>query len=217
MKSDSQLQHDVEAELKFEPSVNATHIGVTVNEGIVSLFGHVENYFEKLHAEKATQRVGGVKGVAMEIEVRLPSLSKRTDSDIAHAIDNIIAWSTLVTKEHVHVKVEDGWVTLSGHVKWNYQKLILTGAISHLLGVTGVSDQIAIKHELANSVVKTDIVQALNRRAQSEAKNINVDIKGGEVTLSGTVHSWNERSLVNHAAWSNMGVSNVIDKLVVIG
>jgi osmotically-inducible protein OsmY len=217
MKTDTQVQLDVVAELKYEPSVNATHIGVTVSEGIVSLFGQVDHYSEKMHAEMAIQRVSGVKGLAMEIEVKLPSLSKRSDSDIAHSIDNIISWSTLIPKEHIHIKVEDGWVTLSGHVKWNYQKLILTGALAHLLGVTGVSDQIAIKHDLAKSVVKNEIVLALNRRAQSEAKNITIDIKDGEVTLSGTVNSWNERSLVNHAAWSNAGVTNVIDKLTLVG
>ncbi len=217
MKSDSQLQLDVQAELKFEPSINATHIGVTVQDGVVTLFGHVDHYFEKLHAEHAVQRVSGVKGIAMEIEVTLPSLTKRADGDIVHAIDNIISWSTLVPKEHVHVKVEDGWVTLTGHVKWNYQKLILAGALSHLLGVRGVSDQIAIKHDLAKSVVKGDIVDALNRRAKSEAKNITVEVKEGVVTLTGTVHSWNERALVNHAAWSNEGVCDVIDHLTVVG
>ncbi len=153
----------------------------------------------------------------MEIEVKLPSLSKRSDSDIAHSIDNIISWSTMVPKEHIHIKVEDGWVTLSGCVKWNHQRLILTGALSHLLGVTGLSNQIEIKNDLTKSVVKNDIVMALKRRSQSQAKNISVDIKDGEVTLTGTVNSWNERSLVNHAAWSNVGVSNVIDKLTLVG
>jgi hypothetical protein len=217
MKSDAQIQLDIAAELKFEPSVNATQIGVTVSEGVVTLFGQVDNYLEKIHAEKASQRVSGVKGLAMEIEVKLPSLSKRSDSDIAHSIDNVISWSTMVPKEHIHIKVEDGWVTLSGYVKWNYQRLILTGALSHLLGVTGMSNQIEIKNDLTKSVVKNDIVMALKRRAQSEAKNISVDIKDGEVTLTGTVNSWNERSLVNHAAWSNVGVSNVIDKLTLVG
>ena len=217
MKSDAQIQLDIAAELKFEPSVNATQIGVTVSEGVVTLFGQVDNYLEKIHAEKASQRVSGVKGLAMEIEVKLPSLSKRSDSDIAHSIDNVISWSTMVPKEHIHIKVEDGWVTLSGYVKWNYQRLILTGALSHLLGVTGLSNQIEIKNDLTKSVVKNDIVMALKRRSQSQAKNISVDIKDGEVTLTGTVNSWNERSLVNHAAWSNVGVSNVIDKLTLVG
>ena len=95
MKSDAQIQLDIAAELKFEPSVNATQIGVTVSEGVVTLFGQVDNYLEKIHAEKASQRVSGVKGLAMEIEVKLPSLSKRSDSDIAHSIDNVISWSTM--------------------------------------------------------------------------------------------------------------------------
>jgi osmotically-inducible protein OsmY len=213
MKTDSQIQLDVIAELKFEPSVNPTHIGVTVKDGIVSLMGSVENYFEKYHAEKATQRVSGVRGVAMEIDVKLPSIVSRTDSEIAHAIDNVISWSTLLNKDDIHVKVESGWVTVTGTVKWNYQKTMINSSIGHLMGVTGISDQVTISNELNNAVVKKEIIDSLNRRAKTDASNINVEIKGGEVTLSGHIHDFSERELVKHAAWSSAGVVKVTDKL----
>ena len=213
MKTDSQIQLDVIAELKFEPTVNPTHIGVTVKDGIVSLMGNVENYFEKYHAEKATQRVSGVRGVAMEIDVKLPSIVCRTDTEIAHAIDNVISWSSLLNKDEIHVKVENGWVTLTGAVKWNYQKTMLKSSVGHLMGVTGISDQVIISNELNKVVVKKEIVDSLNRRAKIDASSINVEIKGGEVTLSGSIHDYSERELVKHAAWSSAGVVKVTDKL----
>ena len=200
MKTDSQIQIDVIAELKFEPTVNPTHIGVTVKDGIVSLLGTVENYFEKYHAEKATQRVSGVRGVAMAIDVKLPSVVNRTDAEIAHAIDNVITWSSLLNKDEIHVKVESGWVTLTGTVKWNYQKTMLNSSVGHLMGVTGISDQITISNDLNKTVVKKEILDSLNRRAKTDANNITVDVKGGEVTLSGKIHDFNERELVKHAA-----------------
>jgi osmotically-inducible protein OsmY len=213
MKTDSQIQIDVIAELKFEPTVNPTHIGVTVKDGIVSLLGTVENYFEKYHAEKATQRVSGVRGVAMAIDVKLPSVVNRTDAEIAHAIDNVITWSSLLNKDEIHVKVESGWVTLTGTVKWNYQKTMLNSSVGHLMGVTGISDQITISNDLNKTVVKKEILDSLNRRAKTDANNITVDVKGGEVTLSGKIHDFNERELVKHAAWSSAGVVKVTDKL----
>ena len=213
MKTDSQIQIDVIAELKFEPTVNPTHIGVTVKDGIVSLLGTVENYFEKYHAEKATQRVSGVRGVAMAIDVKLPSVVNRTDAEIAHAIDNVITWSSLLNKDEIHVKVESGWVTLTGTVKWNYQKTMLNSSVGHLMGVTGISDQITISNDLNKTVVKKEILDSLNRRAKTDANYITVDVKGGEVTLSGKIHDFKERELVKHAGWSSAGVVKVTDKL----
>ena len=213
MKTDAQIQLDVIAELKYEATIKEANIGVSVKDGIVTLNGSVDHYYEKYHAEKAAQRVSGVHGIAMELEVKLPGDSKRSDSDIAHAIDNIITWSSLLTKDSIQVKVEKGWVTLTGQVKWHHQKAMLNSAITHLMGVVGISDQLSIKNTLAKSVVKSDIVEALKRRAQSDANEIEVQVKDGEVTLSGKIHSWNERALVKHAAWSNTDVVKVVDKL----
>jgi len=213
MKTDAQLQKEVIEELKYEATVNEADIGVSVKEGIVTLAGTVENYFEKFHAEKATQRVSGVHGVAMEIEVKLPGSIIKSDSDIAHTIDNIINWSSLISKDSIQVKVEKGWVTLSGQVKWHHQKALLNASITHLMGVVGISDQITIKKDVSKSVVKTEILAALNRRALTDASDINVSVDGGEVTLTGKVHSWNERAIVKHAVWANRDVSKVVDKL----
>jgi osmotically-inducible protein OsmY len=213
MKTDTQIQLDVIAELHYETTINEAQIGVSVEDGIVTLTGNVEHYYEKYHAEKATQKVSGVRGIAMELEVKLPGYINRSDSDIAHAIDNIISWSSLLSKDNLHIKVEKGWVTLTGHVKWHHQKAMLNSSITHLLGVVGISDQLSIKKDLTGSVIKSDIVAALKRRALSDAKNIVVNVKDGEVTLTGQVHSWNERALVKHATWSNTDVINVIDKL----
>ena len=149
----------------------------------------------------------------MEIEVKLPGSTIKTDADIARTIDNIINWSSLISKDSIQVKVEKGWVTLSGQVKWHHQRSLLNSSITHLMGVVGISDQITIKKDISKSVVKTEILDALNRRALTDASDINVSVDGGEVTLTGKVHSWNERAIVKHAVWANRDVSKVVDKL----
>jgi osmotically-inducible protein OsmY len=213
MKTDAQLKQDVDAELSWEPSVNAAEIGVEVKDGIVTLAGHVSSYSEKLGAERAAQRVSGVKALAIEMNVKLPGVSKRTDSDIARSAESVLQWTGV--KDSVKIKVESGWVTLTGEVDWDYQRKAATDAVYSLLGVTGVSDQIVIKSKASASIVKSDIEAALKRRAKSDAQHISVDVKGGEVTLTGSVHSWSERQLAAHSAWSAPGVHSVVDKITV--
>lgn len=215
MKTDAQLQQDVNAELKWEPSVNATQIGVEVKDGIVTLAGQVDSYSEKLDAEIAAQRVFGVKGLAVEINVKLPGASHRRDADIAHSAENVLSWSNYVQPDVVKVMVERGWVTLSGQVRWDFERRGAAAVIRHLTGVVGVTDQITIKDKVSSKAVKEDIEAALKRRAKNEDDDITVDVKGTDVTLSGTVHSWSERDLVSHAAWNSHGVWNVVDNLVV--
>ncbi len=215
MKTDTQVQHDVLAELKWEPSVNAAHIGVEVNEGVVTLAGHVNSYAEKWDAERAALRVAGVKALAVEMDVKLAFSSKRTDADIAASAENALAWSTYTPKGRVKVMVENGWVTLTGDVDWEYQRKTAHKAVRYLMGVTGVSNNIALKPEVSLSAVKVDIEPALKRRASADAKKISVDIDGTEVTLSGTVHSWDERDTARNSAWSTPGVRNVVDKMVI--
>lgn len=215
MKTDTQVQHDVLAELKWEPSVNAAHIGVEVNEGVVTLAGHVNSYAEKWDAERAALRVAGVKALAVEMDVKLAFSSKRTDADIAASAENALAWSTYTPKGRVKVMVENGWVTLTGDVDWEYQRKTAHKAVRYLMGVTGVSNNIALKPEVSLSAVKVDIETALKRRASADAKKISVDIDGTEVTLSGTVHSWDERDTARNSAWSTPGVRNVVDKMVI--
>lgn len=215
MKTDIQLQQDVLAELKWEPSVNAAHIGVEVRDGIVTLAGHVGSYAEKWGAEHAAQRVFGVKALAVEMDVNLFNLGKRSDADIARAAQNVLEWSSVVPTGAVTAMVENGWITLSGKVDWNFQREAATTAVHSLMGVTGVSNEIAIAPRVSLNIVKSDIEAALKRHARSDAKNINIDIQGSDLTLSGTVATWADHDLVVHSAWSSAGVRNVNDKIIV--
>ena len=213
MKTDTQLQQDVIAELKWEPSVNAAQIGVEVKDGIVTLAGHVSSYAEKLGAERAAQRVSGVKALAIEMDVKLSGSGKRTDADIARSVENVLQWTTYVPKDSVKVMVESGWITLSGEVDWEYQRQAAAKGVRYLMGVTGVSDQIVIKPKVSLSAVKSEIEAALKRRATADAKNISVEVRGADLTLTGTVHSWAERDLARHSAWGTPGVRNVVDNM----
>ncbi|MET0208853.1 MAG: BON domain-containing protein [Burkholderiaceae bacterium] len=215
-KTDTQIQHDVLAELAWEPSVDAAAIGVEVKDGIVTLAGHVGSFNEKWEAEHAAQRVGGVKALAIEIDVKLPGSSARTDADIARSAENVIEWMTYLPKDAVKVMVEHGWITLTGQVDWAFQKEGAESGVRSLMGVTGVSDQIVLKAKVSMRAVKADIEIALQRRAHTEARDISVAIDGTDVTLAGTVHSWSERSLARRTAWSTPGVHRVIDHMTVV-
>ena len=213
MKTDSQLQQDVMAELKWEPAVHAEQIGVEVKNGVVTLAGKVSSYSEKWNAERAAQRVSGVKALAVELKVKLSEFGSRTDADIAESAKNILGWTSSLPEDAIKVMVEGGWLTLSGDVEWQYQRQDAGDSVRYLSGVTGVSNQIAIKPSLSATVVKSDIEAALKRRAAADAKTIAVDVKGADVTLTGTVHSWAERDLATRSAWGSSGVRNVVDRM----
>jgi len=215
MKTDVQLQQDVLAELKWEPSVNAAGIGVEVRDGIVTLAGHVSSYAEKCYAEHAAQRVSGVKALAVEMKVNLFGLGRRSDADIARAAENVLEWTTVLPRDSVRAMVENGWITLSGKVDWHFQRDAATSAVRYLLSVTGVSNQIAVAPGAPLSVVKSDIEAALKRHAASDAQNIVIDIDGGDVTLTGTVATWAEHDNVIDSAWSSAGVRSVSDRIMV--
>ena len=216
MKTDSQLQHDVLAELKWEPSINATEIGVAVRNGVVTLSGHVDRYADKWNAERAAQRVSGVQALAVEIDVRLADAGKRNDTDIAASAHAALAWTSFLPKDAVKVKVANAWVTLTGEVDWEYQRMAAADSVRFLSGVLGVSDDILIKTKVSADVVKADIEAALKRRAISDAKTITVQVSGGVVTLTGGVHSWSERDLATHSAWGAPGVRKVVDKMSLV-
>ena len=215
MKTDSAIQQDVKAELDWEPAVNATQIGVEVKDGIVTLAGHVTSFSEKWDAERAAQRVSGVKALAIEIDVILPGSSKRNDADIARAAENLLDWTSNVPKDRIKIMVEGGWVTLSGEVDWEYQRQAIARSIRHLMGVVGVSDQITLKPEASLDNVKSGIKAALSRRAQADVQNITVEVFGDRVTLSGTVFSWSEPDLAEHSAWCAPGVRSVVDNITI--
>lgn len=215
MKTDSQIQQDVMAELSWEPSVNAAHIGVEVSDGIVTLAGHVTHYSEKLNAERAALRVHGVKALAVEMDVTLPGTNKRSDSDIAQSANNVLRWTSYLPMDHIKIKVEHGLIALSGEVEWDYQRNGAADAVRHLQGVTGVNNQITLKPEATVSVVKADIEAALKRRAHRHSEAISVEVQGSDVTLTGIVNSWEERNLARNSAWGAPGVRNVNDNMTV--
>jgi osmotically-inducible protein OsmY len=213
---DSQLQQEIMSELYYEPSINAAHIGVAVNEGIVTLTGHVESFSEKYMAEKAAGRVKGVKALAEDIEVRLPFDKTRADDEIAAAAIDRLAWDTAIPSEAIKVKVDNGWITLTGQVEWNYQKDAAEQDVRRLFGVTGVSNQATIKPTSKASNIKKDIEFALSRSWSSHTNTITVSETDGEVQLSGTVHSWHDRKMAVDAAWAAPGVTEVENDIMVI-
>ncbi|QNH77572.1 BON domain-containing protein [Pseudomonas protegens] len=215
MKTDKQLKDDILAELRFEPSVNAQQIGVEVKDGIVTLAGHVDSFMEKWAAEEATQKVAGVRALAVEMDVKLPGLSQRTDGDIARAIENALEWTTYLPKDSLKILVEDGWVTLDGNLEWQYQSQSAINAVRGLLGVKGISNNIKIKSKVTAKGVKADITEALKRRAIVDSQKITIDVQGGDVTLSGTVDTWAERELARHSAWNTAGVKHVQNNIIV--
>ena len=214
MKTDIQIKKDVLEEFVWDPEVTSTDIGVIVERGVVTLTGHLTSYAEKLAAERAVQRVGGVKAVAVEIDVNLDSKNRHTDADIAAAAATAIRWNALIPGDKVHVKVERGWVGLSGDVDWDYQRSAAERVVQELLGVTGVSNLITIKPRASPIDVKHSIEQALLRHAEREAKHLDVLVEGSRVTLRGKVHSLAERQAAQGAAWSAPGVSSVTNELV---
>jgi len=215
MSSDLQLRQDVLDELEFEPSVNAAHIGVTANHGVVTLTGFVTSYAEKTAAERAARRVKGVKAIAEEIEVRLPSDTRRADDEIAARAVDILKWQVGLPADRIRVKVEKGVVTLSGEVDWQFQKTEADHVVHKLSGVVDVVNQIRITSPVHAFEVKEKIEKALQRSAELEALRITVETEGGRVILKGKVHAWYERDIAERAAWSAPGVTEVQDRITI--
>jgi osmotically-inducible protein OsmY len=215
--SDLSLQQSVQDELEFEPSINGTHIGVAVEKGVVTLSGHVGSYAEKVAAEEAARRVKGVKAIAEEIEVRYPFEKKVADDEIANRAVNILRWTLPAPQDAIQIKVEDGWVTLTGEVDWQFQKTFAEADVRKLSGVVGVWNHIKIRPRVQPTDVKRKIEAALKRSAAVEAENIHVFVKdGGTIELSGKVRHRLERDMAENAAWSVAGVSAVEDRLEIV-
>jgi osmotically-inducible protein OsmY len=215
MKSDAELQRDVMNELTWEPSINAENIGVAAKDGVVTLNGSVDSFAEKWAAERAAKRVAGVKAFAENIEVRLPSYSRRTDADIAHTVANVLEWNVDVPHEQIKIMVQDGWVTLSGEVEWLYEKNAAYDAVRSLTGVRAVTNQIVVKPRMVSSEVKTRIQEAFQRNARLDAQKIKVQTRDGQVVLTGTVRSWAEREEAERAACAAPSVCEVLNELAV--
>src|SRR5580698_868315 len=202
MKSDSELQSDVRVELNWSPNINAAHIGVAAEGGVVTLTGQVGHYAEKVAAEDATKAVYGVKGIANDIQVTLLNSDARTDKDIAQAVLSALQWDYEVPADAITVTVNRGSVTLEGSVDWQFQKDSAARVVRYLNGVASITNLISIKPSVRSSDVAKEIKDAFRRRAALDARRIDVTADDGKIVLRGTVSSWSERDVAVDAAWA---------------
>jgi len=215
MKSDMQLRDEVQAELAWEPSIDASQVGVIAKSGIVTLTGRLNSYAQKAIIEDVVWRVGGVKAIALELDVALPPDQARNDGDIALAIENAMQWHVSVPERNIRVKVEKGWVTLSGEVDWDFQRQAAADAVRPLSGVRGLSNQLTLKPRATPSDIGERVTAALQRHAQREARQIWASVSGSTVTLHGHVDAWSDRVEAQAAAWAAPGVTRVINEITI--
>jgi osmotically-inducible protein OsmY len=215
MRLDSAIKRDVEAELRWDPSIDATDLAVSVVDGVVTLTGFVRSYRQKREAEAVVKRVAGVVGVVNDIEVRLPIIHRRPDPQIAReAVEEIKKWLPS-SAEQIRVVVEDGWVTLEGKVEYNFQREYAESAVRWVRGVKGVTNLIEIEPRAEPGEIKREIEEAFRRSADIDASRITVEVNGGEVVLSGTTRSWAEREEAERASWRAPGVTQVKNEISV--
>jgi osmotically-inducible protein OsmY len=213
MKDDEQLRRDVLAELEYDPSIDDRKIGVAVEDGIVTLTGEVSTFAEKWNAERAVERVEGVRGIVNKIEVKI--VGDYSDTDIAREAADALRWNLMVPPGKVIPKVENGYITLTGEVNYDFQRRAAEKAVRYIPGVKGLINLVTIKPKVEPREIKEKIEDALKRMAIVDAGNIQVEVQGSEIVLRGTVRSWAERHEAEKAAWSAPGVTSVKNYITV--
>jgi osmotically-inducible protein OsmY len=215
MRLDADIKRDVEDEIRWDPDIDSTDIGVAVHNAVVTLTGFVRSYAQKTQAESDAKRVAGVAGVANDIEVRLPVIDERPDPEIARDAVNAVKTELPYSSDKIRVIVKDGWLTLEGTVEWNYVRDRALSAVRHIRGVKGLTNQISLKPSVAPYEIRRKIEDAFRRSAEIDASRVSVEANGSEVILRGTVRSWAERDEAEHAAWAAPGVTRVDNRLTI--
>jgi osmotically-inducible protein OsmY len=215
MKTDTEIQKNVMDELKWDPILNASEIGVAVKNGIVTLSGTIDSYFKKDEAENAAKRVNGVRAVASDIDVTSPSNSSKTDTEIARVIADTLKYNSAVNEDKIKIKVDNGWVTMEGTVDWEYQKEAVRTAIKNISGVKGMANLIRITPVVTAKDIQQKIAAAFQRHANLDSERILVDVNQNKVTLSGKVRSWIEKNDAENAAWRAPGITSIENRIIV--
>jgi osmotically-inducible protein OsmY len=217
MRLDADIRRDVEDELRWDPDIDPTDIGVAVHNGVVALTGFVRSYAQKTQAERDAKRVAGVVGVANDIEVRLPAIDQRPDPDIVRDAVSALTSELPFSSENIKVIAHNGWLTLEGVVDWNYARERAATAVNRIRGVTGVTNSITLKPKVAPYEIRRKIEDAFRRSAEIDASRITAEANGSEVILRGTVRSWAERQEAERAAWAAPGVTKVENRVSISG
>ena len=213
MSDDYKVKQDVIDELDWEPEVEASRVGVEVSDGAVTLLGAVDTYRQKQAAHSAAKRVAGVRSLVDRLEIELPIQHRLSDEGLAERIAHVLNWNVSADAKNVQAEVQDGIVTLTGELDYNFQRKNILKNIEHVSGVVNVVDQMTVKPKVSASDVEDRIKGALNRHTEIESENVSVRVLDGVVTLEGTAESLEEMDRIEQAAWAGPGVVNVINNL----